>query len=81
MEMDDFVKCPFCQGLAQFRRSELRALLEAEDLREKLRANMNRLTSGTEAAQTAAGPRPGEFVDEVHHWNAGLTLWRRSAKE
>jgi hypothetical protein len=81
MEMDDFVTCPLCHGLAQMKRSELLALLEAEDLREKLAANSEHLTSVTEAVQTAPGPRPGEFAQEVHHWNAKLKLWRRSAKE
>jgi hypothetical protein len=62
-------------------RSELLALLRAEDLREKLEGNMDQLTSVTEAVQTAPGPKPGEFAQEVHNWNAKLTLWRRSAKE
>jgi hypothetical protein len=77
METDNFVKCPLCHGLAQMRRSELLALLRAEDLREKLEGNMDELTSVTEPV----GPRPGEFAQKVHDWNAKLTLWRRSAKE
>jgi hypothetical protein len=81
MEMDDFVKCPLCHGSAQMRRSELRALLRAEDLRQQLEGTIDPLTSVTEAVQTAPGPRPGKFAQEVHNWNAKLTLWRRSAKE
>jgi hypothetical protein len=81
METNDFVKCPLCHGLTQVRRSELLALLQAEDLREKLEGNIDQHTPVTEAVQCAAGPNPGEFAQKVHGWNAKLTLWRRSAKE
>jgi hypothetical protein len=81
MKTDDFVKCPLCHGMAAMRRSELLALLEAEDLREKLEGNLDPLNSVTEAVQGAPGPRPGEFAQKVHHWNPNLTLWRRSSKE
>ena len=80
METDDYVKCPLCHGMARMRRSELLALLRAEDFREKLEGNIVH-TSATEAAEDAAGPRPGEFAQKVHDWNSNLTLWRRSAKE
>jgi hypothetical protein len=79
METDDYVKCPLCHGMARMRRSDLLALLRAEDFREKLEGNIVQLPSATEAAESAAGPRPGEFAQKVHDWNA--TLWRRSAKE
>ena len=81
MKMDDFVPCPLCHGSAQMRRSELLALLRAEDLRQKLESNISDLISVTEAVHTAAEPRPGEFAQKVHDWNATLALWRRSAKE
>jgi len=81
MKMDDFVPCPLCHGSAQLQRSELLALLRAEDLRQKLESNINELTSVSEAAQAAPEPRPGEFAQKVHDWNATLALWRRSAKE
>jgi hypothetical protein len=80
MNIDDFVPCPLCHGSAQMRRSELLALLRAEDFRKKLEGTINQLTPVTEAAQTAE-PRPGEFAQKVHDWNATLALWRRSAKE
>jgi hypothetical protein len=81
MKTDDFVKCPLCHGLAEMRRSELLALLQAEDLREKLEGNLDPLISVTQAVESAPGPRPGEFAQKVHNWNPELTLWRRSAKE
>jgi hypothetical protein len=81
MEAKDFVKCPLCHGLAQMRRSELLELLRAEDLRVKLEGKIDPLPSVAEAAHTALGPRPGEFAQKVHNWEANLTLWRRSAKE
>jgi hypothetical protein len=81
MENDDFVTCPLCNGLSQMRRSELLASLRAQDLREKLEGHIDQLTPVTEVVQTAPGPGPGEFAQEVHHWNAERTLWRRSAKE
>jgi len=81
METDDFVKCPLCHGLAEMRRSELLALVRAEDLRERLERNIDQLTSVTEAVESAPGPRPGEFAQKVHDWDAKVTLWRRSAKE
>jgi hypothetical protein len=81
METNEFVKCPLCHGLAQMRRSELPALLRAKDFREKLEGNLDQLTSVTEAAESAPGPRPGEFAQKVHDWNTKVTLWRRSAKE
>jgi len=79
METNDYVKCPLCHGLAQMRRSELLALLGAKDLREKLEGNIHLLTSA--AVPTTPGPGPEDFAQEVHHWNANLALWRRSAKE
>ena len=81
MKTDDLVKCPLCHGVAQMRRSELLALLRAEDLREKLEGNVAQLASLTEAVESAPGPRPGEFAQKVHDWDARVTLWRRSAKE
>jgi len=81
METEDFVKCPLCHGLAQMRRSELLELLRAEDLRINLESNIEKLTSVTDAVHPSLGPRPGEFAQKVHNWEANLTLWRRSAKE
>ena len=81
MKSDDFVKCPLCHGLAEVRHSELLALLDAEDLRERLGNTLDQLTSVSEAVPSAPGPRPGEFAQNVHHWNSKLTLWRRSEKE
>jgi len=81
METDDFVKCPLCHGLARMQRSELLALLQAEDFREKLQGNIDQLTAVTETVESAREPKPGEFAQKVHGWNAKLTLWRRSAKE
>lgn len=81
METDDFVKCPLCHGTARMRRSELLALLRSDDFREKLESNIDRLTSVTEAVESVPGPRPGEFAQKVHDWDAKVTLWRRSAKE
>jgi hypothetical protein len=80
MEAEDFVKCPLCHGVAQMRRSELLELLRTEDLRGRLESNIDKLTV-TEEVQAAPGPRPGEFAQKVHNWEANLALWRRSAKE
>jgi hypothetical protein len=81
METEDFVKCPLCHGLAQMRRSELLELLRAEDLRVRLEGNIDQVASMTQEVLAATGPRPGEFAQKVHNWEANLALWRRSAKE
>ena len=81
MENDEFVKCPLCEGLAKMRRSDLLALLSEKNLREKLSKNTAEFTLLARGDQQMHRPKPGEFANEVHHWNPNLPLWNRSPKE
>ena len=81
MENDEFVKCPLCEGHAQVRRSDLLALLTGKNLREKLEKNIAEFTLLAEGDQEMRRPKPGEFENQVHHWNPNLPLWNRSPKE
>jgi hypothetical protein len=81
MENNEFVKCPLCEGHAQVRRSDLLALLTGTNLHEKLEKNIAAFTLLAKEDQEMRRPKPGEFENQVHHWNPNLPLWNRSPKE
>jgi hypothetical protein len=80
MENDEFVKYPLCEGIAKVRRSDLLALLKGKKLGEKLKRNTVEFTLLAKGDQESR-PNPGEFGNEVHHWNPDHPLWNRSPKE
>jgi hypothetical protein len=81
MENEELVKCPLCEGIAKVRRSDLAAWLAGNNLREKLETKTEEFTSLAKRDQEMRRPKPGEFGNQVHHWNPNLPLWNRSPKE
>lgn len=82
-DQDDVVKCPFCQGHGELRRTEIIDRLSGADLPKLLEiylAEMNK-PAGNDGEAVGNGAKRRDFFQEVHSWNPKLPIWRRSSKE
>ncbi|HKN34648.1 MAG TPA: hypothetical protein VJX16_15525 [Terriglobales bacterium] len=84
-DQDDVVKCPFCEGHGELRRTEIIDRLTGTDLPELLEIYLAELTkpAGSDENSTPGGngAKPRDFFQEVRSWNPKLPIWRRSPKE
>jgi hypothetical protein len=79
-ENNDLVRCPFCLGRGELRRSEVHERLADSDLPQKLKASLAEIAEPEDEA-VAERSQPRSFIREVHAWNPRLPIWRRSPKE
>ena len=84
-DIDEIVKCPFCQGHGQLRRLEMVECLTDRELKAKIDrylADILKPEGATEpVAVGASGSTARNFQKEVHSWNPETPIWRRSEKE
>lgn len=84
-DQDNVVKCPFCQGHGELRRTEIIDRLTGADLPKLLEAYLAELSKPVGKAEETGsggnGAKARDFSREVHSWNPKLPIWRRSSKE
>jgi hypothetical protein len=81
---DDLVKCPLCGGFTHIQQPELVAMLNNASVREKVERHVAELLQPSTEDMAGAGvgkPEVRDFQKEIHKWNSGLPMWRRSPKE
>lgn len=83
MKNEELLKCPLIRGLDPMRRAEVIGLLNDSKLGEQLEQCVARLCQPDDAAKEAAVGKtgPADFEKDVHTWNPGVPIWRRSSKE
>jgi len=83
MVNDDVVKCPLCGGFTHVERPDLLQALTEPRIRKQVEKYVAELLKSLVDELSSVGVTQSgrDFQKDVHSWNPGVPMWRRSPKE